>query len=441
MSRPRVLLISYLFPPMGGIGVQRALSIARYLPDMGFELHVLRAPNAAGPVMDPDLTKVVPPVVQVHGAFTPEVPFALRQKAWQWLNRGKSKPAAKAVAAPVAEKRPPLVSQVIRKVLAPEPEILWVPFAVRAAKRIVKHHKIDAVIITAPPFSAFVVGNKLKRIFPNLKVIADFRDEWLEFYLNNNSFQNNPYARKRAVEIERETIERADAVISVTDMSLSTIRKRYPKQPDAKFHRIANGYDPAAFIGFKARDNKGDKLIITHMGTAYLNSSPRYYAAALNGLPEDVRNNIVTRFVGRVEDAEKQFLSEVKSEIQLLGFMPQNKALGYLEDTDYLLLTMTDKISMPGKAYEYLATGKPILAIAAADSEVGNFIRQTGAGYCADPENVEEIRAMILKAFERKQQGLTPPAPTLSIVEQYARPHLVRQFADLLQRTIGRQRA
>jgi glycosyltransferase involved in cell wall biosynthesis len=438
MPFPRVLLISYLFPPMGGIGVQRALSIARYLPDMGFELHVLRAPNAAGPVMDPALSKVVPEAVQIHGAFTPEVPFALRQKAWQWLNRGKSKAEPQAIAASTAPKRAPLISQIIRRVLAPEPEILWVPFALQAAKKIVRQHKIEAVIITAPPFSAFVVGNKLKRIFPDVKIIADFRDEWLEFYINNNAFQNNPYARKRAVEIERETIERADAVISVTDMSLATIRKRYPEQPDAKFHRIANGYDPAAFNGFKTRENQSRKLVVTHMGTAYLNSSPRYYGAALNGLPEEVRDNIVTRFVGRVEDAEKQFLSGVKSEIQLLGFMPQNKALGYLEDTDYLLLTMTDKISMPGKAYEYLATGKPILAIAAADSEVGNFVRQTGAGYCADPNSIEEIRAMIRRAFEGKQQRLTPPAPTPSVVEQYARPHLVRQFADLLHQTIGR---
>lgn len=437
MSRPRILLISYLFPPMGGIGVQRALSIARYLPDMGFELHVLRAPNAAGPVMDPALVKLVPESVRVHSAFTPEIPFALRQKAWQWLNRGKSKPAAPAAAA-VGSKRQPLLGRIIRKVLAPEPEILWVPFALRAAKRIIRQHKIDAMIVTAPPFSAFVVGNRLKRIFPQVKFIADFRDEWLEFYINNNAFQNNPYARKRAVEIERETIERADAVISVTDMSLATIRRRYPEQPDAKFHRIANGYDPAAFTGFKARKNETDKLIVTHMGTAYLNSSPRYYAAALNGLPEEVRNGIVTRFVGRVEDAEKELLQNAKSEIQLLGFMPQQKALSYLEDTDYVLMTMTDKISMPGKAYEYLATGKPFLTIAADDSEVGNFIRQTGAGYCADPDKVEEIRAMILKVFEGKKQGLTPPAPAAPVVAQYARPQLVRQFADLLNKMISR---
>ena len=32
----KILLISYLFPPVGGIGVQRALSLAKYLPRMRF---------------------------------------------------------------------------------------------------------------------------------------------------------------------------------------------------------------------------------------------------------------------------------------------------------------------------------------------------------------------------------------------------------------------
>lgn len=432
MSRPNVLLISYLFPPMGGIGVQRALSLARYLPDMGFDLHVLRAPNAAGPVMDPDLVKLLPASVSVHGAFTPEVPFALRQKAWQILNRGRDGAAAAPANGGGSQSASPL-SQMVRKILAPEPEILWVPFALRAARRIVKRHNIGAVIITAPPFSAFVVGNRLKREFPALKIVADFRDEWLEFYLNNNAFQNNPYARKRAVEIERETVELADAVISVTDMSLATIRKRYPKQPDSKFRRISNGYDPAAFTGFTARDNAGPKMVVTHMGTAYLNSSPRYYAEALNGLDQQARDGILTRFIGRVEDAERAYLDTVQSEVQCLGFMPQHKALQYLEDTDYLLLTMTDRISMPGKAYEYLATGKPILAIAPPDSEVAKFIEQTGSGYCSDPSDIGAVRAMLSRALENRQRGMAAPRASASTIEQYARPSTVKQFAALLR--------
>src|SRR5215475_15723473 len=87
--RSRILIISYLFPPAGGIGVQRALSLARYLPASGFEVHVLRASNAAAPVFDPALSKRVPASVQVHGSFTPEAPFWLRHTVWNWLSRKK----------------------------------------------------------------------------------------------------------------------------------------------------------------------------------------------------------------------------------------------------------------------------------------------------------------------------------------------------------------
>src|SRR3954447_14676446 len=86
----RILLISYLFPPVGGIGVQRALSLAKYLPQSGFEVHVLKATNAGGPVYDPDLMRQIPPAVQVHEAFTPEIPFHIRQKVWARLTSGNA---------------------------------------------------------------------------------------------------------------------------------------------------------------------------------------------------------------------------------------------------------------------------------------------------------------------------------------------------------------
>ena len=49
----KLLIINYLFPPAGGIAVQRALSLAKYLPQFGFEVHVLSAGNAAAPVQNP----------------------------------------------------------------------------------------------------------------------------------------------------------------------------------------------------------------------------------------------------------------------------------------------------------------------------------------------------------------------------------------------------
>ncbi len=87
----RLLIISYLFPPMGGIAVQRALSLAKYLPECGFDVHVLRAANAAAPVYDPGLLRHLPPQITVHTALTLELPFALRHRLWSLLGSKKEK--------------------------------------------------------------------------------------------------------------------------------------------------------------------------------------------------------------------------------------------------------------------------------------------------------------------------------------------------------------
>ena len=38
---PGVLMIAYYFPPMGGAGVQRTLKFVKYLPEFGWQPHVL----------------------------------------------------------------------------------------------------------------------------------------------------------------------------------------------------------------------------------------------------------------------------------------------------------------------------------------------------------------------------------------------------------------
>src|SRR3954470_15196556 len=132
----KILLISYLFPPVGGIGVQRALSLAKYLPQCGFDVHVLKATNAGGPVYDPDLTRQIPANVRVHEAFTPEIPFSIRQKLWTRLTAGKPQQKS-SQAAPAGFSWKKLVTGTARRILSPEPEILWVPFAYRRARQIV----------------------------------------------------------------------------------------------------------------------------------------------------------------------------------------------------------------------------------------------------------------------------------------------------------------
>src|SRR5262249_32675426 len=188
----------------------------------GFEVHILKATNAGGPVYDPELVKQIPPGVRVHEAFTPEIPFTLRQKLWKRLSGGGEKKtgAEKKTTTPARRSSwKALLARVAKRILCREPEILWAPFAMRKARRIIRRHGIDLVLVTVPPFSALVVGTRIKREFPSVTLVSDFRDEWLSFYLKDFEFQNSDYTRRRAEAIELETVERSDLVVAVNRSS------------------------------------------------------------------------------------------------------------------------------------------------------------------------------------------------------------------------------
>jgi len=424
VRRLRLLIISYLFPPMGGIGVQRAISLSKYLPRQGFSVHVLSAANAGGPVRDEALVEHIPASVTVHRAFTPEIPFALRHRLWSLF---RSKNGGRAGGATKGSTSKSLLSRVAQRVLCPEPEVLWTPIALRAARRIIKKYAINAVMVTAPPFSAFMIGARLKRENPRLTFIADFRDEWLTFYINHNEFQNNPHARKRASEIEAETVDAADLVVAVNEFSLKEIRDRYPSQTPSKFQCVPNGFEPAAFAEFTRRKIDDGILRITHVGTLHGTATAQYFMKAFSSLPEQVKSRVKLRFVGRIIETEHRWLAEQSPNIELVGFVPQREAIRQMEDADILLMTMTDNLSMPGKFYEYLATGKPILALASPASVVSRTMEETHAGWCFDPHDTEGIRGLILEA----RTALSAWTPSQAAAS-YARPNLVELYGSLI---------
>lgn len=424
---------------MGGIGVQRALSIAKYLPRTGFEVHVLRARNAAGPVYDPDLLLEIPKEARIHDSFTPELPFGFRQKLWHMFGRDNSRQPV-----PAAELTPggsgrrwfrwrTLPLELGKRILCPEPEVLWVPFALRAARRIIRENDIDSLLITAPPFSAFLIGIRLKQEFQNIDLISDFRDDWLRFYTATFDYQQSDYTRRRVSEIERRTVESSDAVVVVTDTMLNDYRARYPSEPGKKFICIPNGYDPELFDHLETGPAPSQDIIVTYAGTVYSASSARYYLDALDSLPAEIRSSFHTRFVGRITHDEESHFHGRQSVIQKVGFLPQHETIRMMAASDYLLVTMTDAASLTGKLFEYLATGRPILAVAPENGEIARILRATAGGWCAAPEDRAGIRDMLIRAYEFKRNG-SAFLPNSEEIRRYERPRLVAQFRALLTR-------
>jgi glycosyltransferase involved in cell wall biosynthesis len=432
ISQRQILIVSYLFPPAGGISVQRVLSLARYLPEQGLEVHVLSAWNPTTPTIDRSLLQQVPASVRVHRTFTPEVPFQVKRTIWRWLSpTEKARQPQPRPANPSSRTWKERVVDGMRKLFSPDPEVVWVPFALRRARKLIKRYRIGSVIVTAPPFSALLIGIALQREFPGIQLISDFRDDWLRFFLGTFDFLKGSAIRLRAVRIEREAVERSSRIVTVTPSLQQEMRGRYPDLPPGKFICIPNGFDPALFTGFQSRRHAGSNVVVTYVGTVYSTTSARYYLDALDCLPDPVRTRVETRFIGRIEAEERVYLQNRKSQVTEVGFVPQSEALRLMEETDILLVTMLDPTATSGKVYEYLPTGKPILAVA-VEGELPQLIRETRAGWCVDPRDHARLVAFLGELFDPARRLWSEFRPDHEAIRRYERPRLVSMFAGLV---------
>ncbi|HMC72028.1 MAG TPA: hypothetical protein VKJ07_22920, partial [Mycobacteriales bacterium] len=169
----RILIMAYFFPPAGGVSVQRALSLVKYLPAPGCSVDILTTRNGVYPLTDDSLLRQVPASVQVHRAFTPEPPYALRKRLWQKVEK-PIQPSDLGRRLISSFQR--LTRNLVRHALFPDPQVLWNRWAYAKAARLIEEHRYDTLVVTAPPFSSLLVGNKLKRRFPRLRLVSDFRD-------------------------------------------------------------------------------------------------------------------------------------------------------------------------------------------------------------------------------------------------------------------------
>ena len=427
-----VLLITFSFPPAGGVGVLRALSLAKYLPTDDIRVDVLTARNAPAVIRDEALLAQVPLSVTVHRTWTLDLPFALRKGIKRLLARDRSSPPPAAQAAvPAPPSKPNPVKALIANLLLPDPQIGWLPFASRAAAHIVRQRRIDAVIITVPPFSSVMLAKGLRRRFPNLTIVLDFRDEWLNTTLQLVSLNASPRARLVAERTEREAVLAATAVVAVTESAREVIRARYPDQPAAKFVSISNGYDgalpttPAIPAPWAA-----GPVVLTYLGSVYRSTEPSTFVEAVLGLPADLRARLRVRFVGHFEKAVyRETLLRLGTTVEIIGFLPQAEALCLLEATDYVLLLSHDPVNVSAKFYDYLCAGKPILAAVHPAGDVRRRLEETRAGLWADIRDTSAIRALLTAAIE---QGPTY-TPDHQAIARYHRQPLARRYADLLR--------
>ena len=407
------------FPPAGGGGVQRPLKLAQYLPALGVETHVLAPDDPKWVHRDTELR--VPTQAWVHRA--------------RYVGPRARKPAEELRATDGLERALVQARLTARRLLVPDASVTWNLTAIPAAIRIVRREGIDAVVTTSPPGSVHLVGAAVRHV-TGARWIADLRDP-----LVANQHRRDDTAAARARQAANEQIARlvarkADAISCVSEAIADEVRGLGPR---GIVRTIANGCDFDDFAGLEYRP--AQRFRITHAGSFFGKRDPRPFLQAFH----DANLDAVVRFVGDFRSSDREWAESLGlgDRLELVGYLPRADSLRLQRDSEALLLLVPEaggrgKGVLSGKVFEYLAAGRPILAVVPPDGAAAELVRDTGSGVVVAPDDVDGMREALLAMHARfANGGLSSIELSEGDEERLSRRARVEEMAALLREVGG----
>jgi glycosyltransferase involved in cell wall biosynthesis len=326
-------------------------------------------------------------------------------------------------------------------VLAPDPEIAWYPFAVRRARQILRAVDIGALYSSSSPETDHLVAWKLKRE-TGLPWIADFRDGWM--FETHRAVRNREGLRRRAeLRLERAVVGTADSIVTVNELIADDFRSRYPAAAH-RVHVIENGFDPDDLGGLTRHRTADGKMRIVYTGRLALSRTDQSLAPLLAALETlvagdpDIARDIEVHLIGPLSPHERDEIERSRASdlVRIAGPRPRREALQAQLDADVLLLvTGSDAGVSTSKAYEYLATGRPILGLTKSPPAM-ELVRASTRGTVVDPQNVSAIASSLLHLHARWAEGTLATSPAAPD-NRYTRRFLTGRLAALLDRLSG----
>ena len=411
----KVLILANQFPPMGGSGVQRTLKFVKYLPEFGIKPIVVTK-KYNGKLLDKTLLKELPKDLKIY-----------RLKAYETVeNRSIFRLPIKFIGT---------------RLTPPDGEYFWYYFNRKKVADILRKENIDCIYSTSYPYSGHLLGLYLKREFPHIKWIVDFRDEWTNNpYYADDFFKKLKYNRERKQ--EDQVTNECDFLIANSKFMLDNFIKDTPKLKNHSTY-IPNGYDEEDFVGLINKRDGGEKFVITHTGSLY---GKRNLTEFLEGLKIAIEENgvdsenIEIRLVGNIHKTMAEEYAEkynLEGKIKTLGYMNHRDSIQMLYNSDILLLII-GKVEgaenfYSGKIFEYIRADRPILAIVPEKGAAAEVVQETNTGIVVDPDNIKGISDAITKYYRQWKNSKIEHDPNWDLVQKYSRRSQAGELAQIIK--------
>ncbi|WP_374461158.1 glycosyl transferase family 1 [Chryseobacterium taeanense] len=428
-SQKKILIITYYWPPAGGPGVQRWLKFAKYLPEFGWKPVIYTPENPSYPLLDESLMKDVPKDIEIVKTRIWE-PYQLAEK----LNKSNKKFKAGQFDVGKNQSWKSRLSIWVRgNFFIPDARVFWVKPSVTFLENYLKENKIDVVVTSGPPHSLHLIGLNLKKKNSGLKWIADFRDPWTEIsYYKHLKLTKSSDNKHR--QLESEVFKNADITLATSYTDAENFRKK-----GANSFCITNGFDESDSITQTLKNTDQQNFTLSYIGVLEQLRNPENLWKVLDDLVQEnssFAKSFILKFAGRIDDKILQTIenSALRKHINNFGYLSHDKAVEEMENSDLLLITNfpndSSKGIIPGKIFEYLATGKQIISFGPDDADVSRILNETQAGKHFSYDDSQMVKEFILEKFDLWKNGNL--LKNTQSIEQFSRKNLTRKLAEIL---------
>jgi glycosyltransferase involved in cell wall biosynthesis len=439
---PNVLFIARIFPPATGSAVQRPVKFAKYCARLGWRPFVVTCQDEFLE-RDESLCRDISSDVRVCRVFSPE-PQLLRDaivrkwKRWRILSlflRAINK----------------VYSIAYYRIAFPDWFAGWIPAGFFAAARLLKKEGASLVYVHSQPPSSLVIGLLLKKIY-RVSLVLDYDDPWTT---SPDYFPAKGFRRKAGHWLEELVLKSADRIVYCKESIRGEIMEQFRGLDSRLFVFIPNGYDPEDYHGSADATGAGKlKIVYTGKMTRKFCYSPESLFSALKAIKEEgavTALNIEVCVAGLVSPEYTRLITDlnIQDMVHFEGYLDHARSVALIEQADALLLVIESRDgieasagfagSMPAKIFEYMFTGKPVLAIVPPGPEE-QLLRDAGIGFIARPNDPVSVKRALMEVIAAcNGTGGKAAAPDREFIRQFDRSRqaekLVAEFETLLKET------
>ena len=433
----RVLIITYYWPPSGGSGVQRWLKMSKYLPENGWQPVIYTADDAEYPVEDASLEKDVAPEAEIIRRPIVE-PYTFYKK-FLGIKKGEKVKAGFINEGAKKKGWKENISVWLRgNFFIPDARCWWIKPSVEYLSKYLNEHPVDAMISTGPPHSMHLITKALHKKY-NIPWVADFRDPWtdIDFY---KDLKLTRCADRKHHRLEKQVLTEATKVVTVGWDWARGLESHGAQDVEV----ITNGFDGSVTLNQTMTDKQPEGAFsMSHIGIIGAARNAVVFWKALSELIENesFKKDLRIKLIGQVDNSVVKTIKEngLENNVSIIPYIPHEKVIKEQEASQVLLLFINNspnaKGILTGKIFEYMASGRPILAIGPKDGDTAIMLGKTQSGIIIDFDDKEEMKAVVMDLYSKyKENQLVTKYNTL--VDKFSRRNLAKDYAQLLERII-----